>query len=66
MTKAWPVVVVAPNLMVALISPTLGGTPFREDGLTVLRALVTPVLFGVVLLQRARHLPEPIQPGIVW
>jgi hypothetical protein len=59
-------ILIVPNLALAAISLGMGRLSFDSDGRAVLLALLTPAVFSAVLFQRARHLPEPINRGMVW
>jgi hypothetical protein len=66
MTRALAVILMPAILMLASRSPVSGSVRLDGGGFTVLLALLTTGLFTLGLLQRARHLPEPIEPAIYW
>ena len=66
MNQAWPVMLIVPNLALTVISLGMGLLRFDSGGRAVLLALLTAAVFSAVMFQRARHLPEPINQGMVW
>lgn len=66
MTVALAVILIVEFVTLVSRSSVNGSFWLGGDGFTVLLALLTPGLFTLGLLQRARHLPKPIEPAIYW